>query len=308
MLISLRSLIARYGLRLRGAIHVGAHLGQEAQIYHDCGLAEVLWIEANPALLDELRANVAPFGHTVVAACLGPTSGAKVILNLSDDPKGTNRGQSSSVLPLGLHRQRYPDISYVGSIDLTTRTLDSVVDEQGATGSNLLNVDVQGYELHVLEGAERTLPQFDCVYVEVNFDELYEGCALLPDLDAFLEDRGLTRVKTWLWGSQYRDERDGETWSGWGEAVWVRSGFRRSSRWRAWWRERRILPAALPPKPPEVLAAKNSTRQHDGACATRRSRHFCASPRRRTAAPPAGPGARTTASRVQPPGDWEALQ
>jgi hypothetical protein len=81
------------------------------------------------------------------------------------------------------------------------------------------------------------------VYAEVNLDELYEGCALLPDLDAFLEDRGLTRVETRLWGSQHRDERDGETWFGWGDAVWVRSGFRRSSRWNARRRERRILPA-----------------------------------------------------------------
>jgi FkbM family methyltransferase len=206
--------IGRYGLGLgfRGAIHVGAHLGQEAEIYRDSGLADVLWIEADPALLDELRANGAPFGHKVVGACLGATSGAKVILDLADNSAGTNRGMSSSVLPLGLHRERHPDVSYVGSIELTTRTLDSVVDGQGATGSNLLNMDVQGYELHVLEGAERTLPQLDCVYAEVNLDELYEGCALLPDLDAFLEDRGLTRVETRLWGSQHRDERDGETW------------------------------------------------------------------------------------------------
>jgi FkbM family methyltransferase len=146
--------IGRYGLGLgfRGAIHVGAHLGQEAEIYRDSGLADVLWIEADPALLDELRANGAPFGHKVVGACLGATSGAKVILDLADNSAGTNRGMSSSVLPLGLHRERHPDVSYVGSIELTTRTLDSVVDEQGATGSNLLNMDVQGYELHVLEG------------------------------------------------------------------------------------------------------------------------------------------------------------
>jgi hypothetical protein len=110
MLISLRSLIGRYGLRLRGAIHVGAHLGQEAEIYRDCGLAEVPWIEADPALLDESRANVAPFGHAVVCACLGATSGAKVILNLADDAAGRNRGMSSSVLPLGLHRVRHPEL------------------------------------------------------------------------------------------------------------------------------------------------------------------------------------------------------
>jgi FkbM family methyltransferase len=231
VLIPLRKVLNRYRLSVRGAVHAGAHLGQEAEIYRACGIADVLWIEANPALLDELRANVEPFGHRVVQACLGATSGATVTLNVADDEARTNRGLSSSVLPLGSHRERHPEVAYVDAVELTTRTLDSVVAENGAAGWNLLVLDLQGYELEALRGATETLAHVDCVYSEINVDELYEGCALLPDLDAFLETRGFVRVETRLWGSQHRDERDGESWFGWGDAVWMRSGLRSRRSW-----------------------------------------------------------------------------
>lgn len=223
MLISLPDVIARHGLVITGVIHAGAHLGQEAKVYRSCGIDEVLWIEANPELLDELRANVEPLGHRVASACLAATSGEVIRLNVADSASGDNRGMSSSLLPFGTHLERYPHVSYVSHIELTTTTLDAVVAEHAATRSNLLVLDVQGYELQVLRGAAETLRHTDCVYSEINVDELYRGGALLPELDGFLEERGFARVETRMHGSQHRDERDGERWYGWGEAVWVRA-------------------------------------------------------------------------------------
>ncbi len=159
----------------------------------------------------------------MVSACLGATDGELATFNVADTPSGSNRGMSSSVLPFGTHVERHPNVSYVTHIELVTRTLDSVVAEASATGYNLLVVDVQGYELEVLRGAEQALAHADCVYSEVNVDELYRGCALLPDLDRFLETRGFARVEMKLYGSQHRDERDGERWFGWGDGVWVRA-------------------------------------------------------------------------------------
>lgn len=223
MLIPLSDVIDHYGLAIRGVIHAGAHLGQEAEIYRACGIDEVLWIEANPATIDELRANVEPFGHHVASACLGATTGEIVVFNVADTPSGANRGMSSSVLPLGTHLERHPNVRYVTQIELKTRTLDDVVAEHSATGSNLLVLDVQGYELHVLRGGAEMLLHTDCIYSEINLDELYQGGALVQDLDGFLVERGFARVETRLYGSQHRDERDGERWFGWGDAVWVRA-------------------------------------------------------------------------------------
>jgi FkbM family methyltransferase len=225
MLISLADVIVRHGLAVTGVIHAGAHLGQEAELYRSCGIDEVLWIEANPDRIDELRANVERFGHRVAWACLAATSGDVVVFNVADSASGDNRGMSSSVLPFGAHLQRYPDVRYVSHIELPTSTLDEVVAEHAATSSNLLVLDVQGYELHVLHGAAETLRHTDCVYSEINVDELYRGGALLPELGGFLAERGFARVATRMHGSQHPDERDGERWYGWGEAVWVRSSY-----------------------------------------------------------------------------------
>ena len=222
MLISLPDVIARYELAVTGVIHAGAHLGQEAKLYRSCGIDEVLWIEANPETIDELRANVQQFGHRVAWACLAATSGDIVVFNVAASASGDNRGMSSSVLPFGVHLERYPHVRYISQVELTTSTLDEVVAEHGATRSNLLVVDVQGYELQVLQGAAETLRHTDCVYSEVNVEELYLGGALLPELDGFLAERGFARVATRMQGSQHPDERDGERWYGWGEAVWVR--------------------------------------------------------------------------------------
>jgi FkbM family methyltransferase len=225
VLISLADLLERHRLAITGVIHAGGHLGQEAKLYRSCGIDEVLWIEANPERIEELRANVEPFGHRVAWACLAATSGDVVVFNVADSESGDNRGMSSSVLPLGAHAQRYPNVSYVSHIELTTSTLDAVVAEHAATRSNLLVLDVQGYELHVLRGAVQTLRHTDCIYSEINVDELYRGGALLPELDAFLAERGFARVATRMHGSQDPDERDGERWYGWGEAAWVRSTY-----------------------------------------------------------------------------------
>ena len=225
MLISLADVIARHELAVTGVIHAGAHFGQEAELYRSCGIDEVLWIEANPQMIDELRANVERFGQRVASACLAPMSGDVVLFNVAESASGDNRGMSSSVLPFAAHLQRYPHVRYVSQIELTTSTLDAVVAEHAATRSNLLVLDVQGYELHVLQGAAETLGHTDCIYSEINVDELYGGGALLPDLDSFLAERGLTRVAIRMHGSQHPDERDGERWYGWGEAVWVRASY-----------------------------------------------------------------------------------
>ena len=142
-------------------------------------------------MIDELRANVERFGQRVASACLAPMSGDVVLFNVAESASGDNRGMSSSVLPFAAHLQRYPHVRYVSQIELTTSTLDAVVAEHAATRSNLLVLDVQGYELHVLQGAAETLGHTDCIYSEINVDELYGGGALFAR-------SGLFSRRTWV--------------------------------------------------------------------------------------------------------------
>jgi hypothetical protein len=53
----------------------------------------------------------------------------------------------------------------------------------------VLKIDVQGAELDVLAGAERTLEATEAVLLEVLFVAHYEGGAEFPDLHAFMKSR-----------------------------------------------------------------------------------------------------------------------
>ena len=68
-------------------------------------------------------------------------------------------------------------------------TLDDYCQEHGAK-PDFLKIDVQGYELEVLRGAERTLPLIDVILTEVNHIEVYAGAPLVAELIGYLAERG----------------------------------------------------------------------------------------------------------------------
>jgi FkbM family methyltransferase len=203
MLIPLEWLDREVGLDITGIVHCGAHLGEEAEAYSKY-TDTVLWIEGNPELIPQLRQNVAAYHHSVVCSLVGAEPG-EVEFNVS------NNGQSSSVLELGTHLDKHPDVHYIGARTLPMRTIDDIVIRNWALGSNFLALDLQGYELEALKGAERFLQGVRYVYTEINVDELYVGCARLPDLHDFLEERGFTCRALNMAGD-----------TGWGDGFWMR--------------------------------------------------------------------------------------
>ena len=90
--------------------------------------------------------------------------------------------------------------------------MESVLPEAAQrTRANLLTMDIQGAELMALRGGTETLRHVDAIQLEVNYDELYEGCPSIWDLDAFLESQGFVRYKT-----------DTPFHRTWGDALYVR--------------------------------------------------------------------------------------
>jgi hypothetical protein len=59
----------------------------------------------------------------------------------------------------------------------------------------LLKIDVQGFELEVLQGATDLLPHIDAVYVEASYVELYEGQALHEDIERYLAEAVFTSAR-----------------------------------------------------------------------------------------------------------------
>jgi FkbM family methyltransferase len=99
---------------------------------------------------------------------------------------------SSSFLALGAeHRAAVPETRYVADEQVRVLRLDDVVDSLDLDGRpTLLKLDVQGYELPVLNGARRALTQLAALQCEASVVPLYDGQAVLADLVIELRERG----------------------------------------------------------------------------------------------------------------------
>lgn len=99
---------------------------------------------------------------------------------------------SSSLLPMGeRHAQAAPASVYVGTETVEVGTIDSVWDEVvGGARRPFLKLDVQGFELEALRGAERSLPRIHGIQAELSLVPLYEGGALWREVIEFLVDKG----------------------------------------------------------------------------------------------------------------------
>jgi len=182
----LRDLIRRSP---RGIVHVGANDSHEFKYYRDSGAAIAVYVEPLPEVFEKLRLNLKGTpGHHAVHALLADTDGREVDFHVA-----SNRGQSSSMFPLGRHRTLFPDIAYVDTIRMRTPTLDSLLAEAPFAGHrfDFLAIDVQGAELQVLQGAAQSLPAIDFVYVEASETPLYEGACTLDEIVAHLARFGL---------------------------------------------------------------------------------------------------------------------
>lgn len=164
---------------IRGVIHVGAHVANEADVYE--GIKDVLWVEANPEVFGELQTNVRAHGHRTALALLSETSGQCLEFHVMSGDKG-----SSSVHKPTRHLEQYPHITETHTIPIRTTTLDDLIDDLGSD-ANMLVIDAQGHELSVLIGGQRHMEQFDIVIAEGYPVPLYEGATTSGELcDAML--------------------------------------------------------------------------------------------------------------------------
>jgi FkbM family methyltransferase len=191
-MLDLKKLCGKLEIKPRGVIHIGAHEGKELQRYHDMGVQRVLFIEANPEVFERLRQNVSTHPGITVANCAISDQNGSATLHV------TSMDQSSSILNLKRHLKIYPEISEIQQVIVPCKTLDTLVRELNldAADFNVLNLDIQGAELLALKGATETLRHIDAINTEVNYEELYEGCALIDQVDEFLERHGFERKAT----------------------------------------------------------------------------------------------------------------
>lgn len=97
---------------------------------------------------------------------------------------------SSSILEMAdLHKTAFPYTKNSTEEPVEVRTLDSLLPQLRLRKNVLAKLDVQGYELNVLRGAEEALSQIDILVVETSFYRLYENQPLFDDIYAYLSKK-----------------------------------------------------------------------------------------------------------------------
>lgn len=226
MILSIDKLISNYKLNVKGVIHIGAHYGEEYKSYLENGIKNIFFFEPlkdNYAhLIDTIRSDFQPIdGYPQDLDLINSDLNLHVkTKNIALGNKTgtiqmyvetTNQSQSSSILKPKKHLTQYPKITFDSKSDVIIDKLDNVSPD---SSYNMINIDVQGYELEVFKGAELTIANnIDYIYTEVNRDMLYEGCPMIEQLDEFLCKYGFERVITkWI----------GKTW---GDALYIKSKY-----------------------------------------------------------------------------------
>lgn len=197
MMISFNYLFHKHNIKPTGVLHLGASTGQELSTYIQFGMKPIIFVEAIPSVYEELKKNISTCPDAIaINECVADEDGRKVTFNVSN-----NQAQSSSFLELAHHKTIHPEVHYVETLEMTTKTVATIVHEYDIDLSkiNFLNADLQGVELLALKGMGTMLLYFKWLYLEVNAIEVYKDCALVHDIDKYVAEYGFKRVETGEW-------------------------------------------------------------------------------------------------------------
>jgi hypothetical protein len=200
--LNLKRITEKYKLKYKGVIHIGAHYGTENTDYNELNIKNKLFFEPVQSTFKILSDNIKD-NSILVNKAVG-NENKKITMNIET----ANGGQSSSILNPKLHLQQYPNITFPHKEEVDMVRLDDYITNK--EDYNFLAIDVQGYELEVLKGAEKLLNNIDCIITELNLAELYEGCAMASHIVAFLEPYNFKLVET-SWDN-----------GGWGDGFFVK--------------------------------------------------------------------------------------
>lgn len=102
-----------------------------------------------------------------------------------------NINSSSLLNMLPKHEQSAPQSKYVRKEKILVKKLDSIFTTLLKNNSKVfLKIDVQGYEMAMLKGAENSLKNIQGIQIEMSLESLYEGSVLYKEMIKYLEEKG----------------------------------------------------------------------------------------------------------------------
>lgn len=201
----IRDILNKNNITLNAVLHIGAHECEELSLYENLGISRenIIWIDGNLEKVKQAQNLNIPNVHY---GLISNEDDKEIEFNI------TNNGQSSSILQFGSHSKYYPWIHYIEKQLHKTITIDTFYERNNINMEkyDFWNFDIQGAELLALKGGLKALEHVKVLYLEVNIEEVYKGCALIDELDRFLSNYRFKRVLTKM------------TENGWGDALYIK--------------------------------------------------------------------------------------
>jgi len=196
-------------IQIHGALHIGAHNCEEMDFYQKViGIkrTDVVWIEAMEDKVIQNKKNGIP---NIYNAVITDKDDDEITFNIS------NNGESSSIFEFETHSIEHPTIKFIDKIKKKTVTVDTFFERNNLDPSkySFWNFDIQGAELLALKGAKKSIHHAKVLYLEVNNEHLYKGCALIDEIDAYLSKYEFVRIITKM------------TQHGWGDALYMKKQY-----------------------------------------------------------------------------------
>jgi FkbM family methyltransferase len=194
MILDFDKLFEKYNMKIKGVLHIGAHFGQEHHFYKRKNIKNIAYFEPLKTTFNVLQQNVGNDAMLFNIALGNETKDVEMFV------ESNNQGQSSSILEPVLHTSQYPGIIFDKRETVSMKKLEDI--ELDFDNFNLINIDVQGYELEVFKGAKKILDKIDYIFAEINRDELYKNCAKIDELKNFLSEFGfILKEEDWAGGT-----------------------------------------------------------------------------------------------------------
>lgn len=204
MILNLKQLYEKYNMNITGIIHIGAHFGEEQEVYEKLNIGKIAYFEPVAKTFKKLNEKI---GDNAVLFNYALGNDNKEIEMYVEEADAY--GCSSILKPT----DNYKNVKFNYGEIVNMKRLDDI--NFDFDDYNFMNIDVQGYELEVLKGSVKTLEHINYIMCEINRltseKQLeYVNCVLITELSDFLFKYGFELVE--------------QNWAGisWGDGLFIK--------------------------------------------------------------------------------------
>lgn len=172
----------------KGVIHIGAHIGQEAEEY---GSLNVLWIEPIPSVFQILCQNIQDFpSQKALNHLISDVDGEEYSFYVS------SQSARSSFLKFTSHHFNDPNFSHTETLKMQSIRMDTLIQRYkiNLQEFDTLVTDCQGADYFILKSFGEYISHFSFIKSEVMTSSIYEGLREEREVNQYLESKNFTLI------------------------------------------------------------------------------------------------------------------